>query len=74
MAAVACIICIAMLCATGLKAWAMWLHIQPVCTAIEFERVVTQLNRLTQDMATVQQTADSIRTAAGLAKIGSIRG
>lgn len=67
------VLCIFMLGIFSIKAWAMWLAAHPPCTREEFEKMVKQLNQLTMDMGAVVQTADSMRTAVGMSRLGVVQ-
>lgn len=63
---IALAICVVWVSSLAFVGWVLYLRNQPACSAEEFQRVVKQLNTLTEAMAQVQQTADSMRTAVGM--------
>lgn len=61
--------CVLIISAAALIAFRWWLDSTPPCTRKEFERLVQQVNVLTESMTVVQQTSDSLRSAVGMTQI-----
>jgi hypothetical protein len=68
--AIGWIVCISIISGVSYLAWAKWLLVQPACTMAEFAKIVKQLNVLTEAMSEVKASADSVRSAVAMSRIG----
>jgi predicted negative regulator of RcsB-dependent stress response len=65
---IAWVVCVGIVAGACLTAWRWWIDTQPGCSREEFEKVVAQMNVLTQSMTTINAEIQNVRSAVSFAR------